>query len=722
VNVWRALLLLVIVLCTWLPRSLGLDRLVTPDKPMWLRWSAGFAQALQHGDLSGTRQQAIYPGVPLMWIGALAELAHGPDWPTQVAQELASLSSFTGELDRLQLLVQARTILILVNVALVSITFLVALRLLGAWATVLGTLLIALDPYNVALTRLFQVDGLTGNLMLLSLVAFLAFLNLGRSRKDLLLSASATGLALLTRATSAFLVVFIGLVLTVDLWSRWRDGDALRDAGRADFGAFAVWSSIALLTFVLLWPTMWVTPLSTIHELAGVGLGAAEAAHTRQTFFAGAVHRDDPGRDFYAVTYIWRTTPVILIGLALAAAFSIHPKTRARIRSIDRHTLAVLAAFALLYGVALSISRKKFDRYLIPAFGPLDLVAAWGLCQGAWMAASSLGRSAMARAALPLVAGTATIAQVAVLVPAFPYYLSYYNPLLGGAPRAVETMMIGWGEGFDQVAAYLNALPNADALTVRAGPWRTTFAYLFKGQTSSSGYVTGTDDDTDGNVHVGDPLQQLADADYRVVYVSEMQRDFITAPLRDYFATLSPVLTVSLQGLEYARLYDLRGLPFPPPGLALDASVTDWDGAVRLVVPALPAAPLHAGDRMSLTAYVQSLTGVGAVPGHYQLLVRLVDATGTTAARVVAPLDDVMQWRAVQSIDLKVRLPADLAPGIYRLQAELRRNQTDGPLRWSQPGGASSGKPRFIGAVTIAGRPPSTPAVTPSSNDVADEE
>jgi len=44
----------------------------------------------------------------------------------------------------------------------------------------------------------------------------------------------------------------------------------------------------------------------------------------------------------------------------------------------------------------------------------------------------------------------------------FPYFFSYYNPLAGGSSRAPQVMMIGWGEGMDQAARYLNQKPDAE--------------------------------------------------------------------------------------------------------------------------------------------------------------------------------------------------------------------------------------------------------------------
>ena len=38
----------------------------------------------------------------------------------------------------------------------------------------------------------------------------------------------------------------------------------------------------------------------------------------------------------------------------------------------------------------------------------------------------------------------------------YPYYFPYYNPLMGGGSTAPYMLNIGWGEGLDQAARYLN--------------------------------------------------------------------------------------------------------------------------------------------------------------------------------------------------------------------------------------------------------------------------
>ncbi|MFN8458472.1 MAG: hypothetical protein U0401_28100 [Anaerolineae bacterium] len=58
------------------------------------------------------------------------------------------------------------------------------------------------------------------------------------------------------------------------------------------------------------------------------------------------------------------------------------------------------------------------------------------------------------------------VLQLVFAILAAPYYLTYYNPFLGGVQEAAQQVPVGWGEGLEQAAHFLNSLPNAKKLNV----------------------------------------------------------------------------------------------------------------------------------------------------------------------------------------------------------------------------------------------------------------
>jgi 4-amino-4-deoxy-L-arabinose transferase-like glycosyltransferase len=113
----------------------------------------------------------------------------------------------------------------------------------------------------------------------------------------------------------------------------------------------------------------------------------------------------------------------------------------------------------------MTLGEKKFDRYILPVYPALDLIAGLG-----WYALFAyLWQRKPSRAwhfLVVLVLAVPIVFQVASALITYPYYLSYYNPLMGGSRRAPQVMQIGWGEGIDQAARYLNQKPHAEKLKV----------------------------------------------------------------------------------------------------------------------------------------------------------------------------------------------------------------------------------------------------------------
>src|SRR3972149_6777991 len=188
---WDVLALVLIVLAIWLPRGLALDQFVTPDEPLWLNRSANFYYALGQRDFASTYQRE-HPGVTTMWAGTLGFLSRFPEYrgtglgqiePAQFHYHMKNLA----KVPPIELLAAGRTFMVLGHTLVLALAYLYARRLIGPLPALIAFLIIAFDPFHLALTRLLHLDGMLGNLMLLSLLAFLSFL-LERKTIDFLLS------------------------------------------------------------------------------------------------------------------------------------------------------------------------------------------------------------------------------------------------------------------------------------------------------------------------------------------------------------------------------------------------------------------------------------------------------------------------------------------------------------------------------------------------------
>jgi len=550
----EVLLLIPLLLALGLPHGLELDRYVTVDEPKWLMRSAGFYAALTRADFRGTFQRE-HPGVTVTWAGTAGYLLRFPGYFKVAPRELSGISRFHRLLrdyqkDPLDLLEAGRAFVVVINLTCLALAFLVTTRLIGTLPALFAFLLIAFDPYFTALTRLLHPDGLLGPATFLSLIAFLAYMYQGRDRRYLLLSALAAGLAWLTKSPALFLAPFVGLLVFIEWLVEQAHGfgRARRPAPTGmwrDLSPLLVWFGVGAVVFTLLWPAMWVDPLGSLSRVFSLASTYASEGHDTRLFFNGLLYEQGQSAwYFYPLAYLWRTTPVTLIGLGLALCAALFPKLLP-VGPVRRRTVLSLALFAVLFGAFISLGEKKFDRYLVPLLAPLTLVSALGWLALAERLFKDPRRIHAQRWASGYLLGAVVLVQAAGLYQSYPYYLNYYNPLMGGDRNAPDVMMVGWGEGLDQAARYLNSLPEAH----RAVAWYGDgcFSYFYDGQSITLDELT--------------TLGDLRQDDHVVIYIDQLQRQLPSQEFLVFFEQFEPEYVVQIGSIEYARVYDMGDTP-----------------------------------------------------------------------------------------------------------------------------------------------------------------
>lgn len=521
---WPLLAALAIFLLALWPRLVGVDQHLTADDQEWMRRVSRFAVALQRGEARGTYQSG-HPGVTVLWLAAQAT---GPARATELAARADDLEQLEKSPAYLPALFDARRALAVVSAALVAVLALLVWRVAGPGPGLLAGLLLAGEPFLVAHGRLLHTDPLLALLMAVAVLAALVFFS-GGGPGYLLLSSLATGLALLTKTPAVFLLGFVPLLSLAAAYER-RGRLALADLYRL-VPTLVLWGLGAGLICFALWPALRVDPTGTLGRLAGATLGVGASPRRWGNFFLGQATEGDIGPLFYPLVTLLRLSPITLAGLALLVWRALR-----RERGAPGPAGMILVDFLLLFTGMMSLSPKKVDRYLLPVYPMLAILAALGLSAAArrWLPPRW-------RWALPLAAGAGQLALVASVQP---YPLSFYNPLLGGTATARQAVIVGWGEGLDQVAAFLAAQPNPERIVV------TSLYYdLLRAQFPGGGV----------------PLAQWRQADYLVDYVNMDQRELIPSQLRGLVSSTPPLFSVRINGLEYARVYrippELKALP-----------------------------------------------------------------------------------------------------------------------------------------------------------------
>jgi hypothetical protein len=545
-------------------------------------------------------------------VGLLAKYLIGATVPSQARQpSLAGLRAFLEAVPvhpsvSVEYLPVMRFPTVLLTSACVVAVYFMARRIFGDRVALLSGVLLALDPFYLSHSRVIHHDALATTFMTLSVLSFVIFVNLiqdgkekvgdtptpppyrvapwhGRWRTFLVLSGLAAGLSFLSKGPALFLAPFMGLLCVIGYLAQVGTCPACPERSRRDWrkiergalvrwvSAWLGWAAVALLVFFLLWPVTWVEPVGAIQGLFDKAIGYAEEAHTKGNFFLGRVV-DDPGPLFYPVTLLFRTTPLTLVGLVAAFCFWVREQNvEWRMQNIEwrmqrfidlllgkgeeRETrsrrLSLLSLWAYLFSFVLfmTLGDKKFDRYILPIYPMVEILAALGLCQLGALVAKGVGGlyspfSILHSDKSVWVFGlaVAAILQAGFTLPHYPYYLTYYNPLVGGGQLAPQAYYTGWGEGLDQMARYLNQKPGAAQLEVSSWYHRELIPFFL-------GSADRLEAKGDAN------LMPWHTADYVVFYLNQVQRDNPSQALVSYIRSLEPEHVVHLRGIDYAWLY-----------------------------------------------------------------------------------------------------------------------------------------------------------------------
>lgn len=680
---------LIFLVALW-PRLSGLGGFLTTDERFWIESSRDFlgglisrnftcppktehkGQAvLAEGRGWACTLRAGHPGVTTMWTGSLGlglyYLWRAPD--LSLVEFLATLPVKPVEPG---LIPWVRGPTAVLAAAAMAGGYGLLRRFLarddrsGELVALLAALLMALSPYELALSRILHTDALETIFLTLSVLALLNYWGAGGGRGWLVFSGVMAGLSYLSKSPALFLIPFAGLL------ALWRMGQLSAPAvsGRLKLLLRVAtdllgWAGLSGLTYLLLWPAWWVIPGEVFTYVFGVVFGYATALDDKGNFFLGQFVLD-PGPWFYPVTWLFKTTPLAMIGLGLALLLrwsrarpaaapspASAPAWRRWLGYGSSQGVILFNAsllFALTFSLFLTFNSTKQVRYLLPVYPFLNILAALG-----WVWLLELRPSLWRWPRLKLfglAGGLVATANLVLVISTFPYYFTYYNPLMGGIRVAERLMAVGWGEGLDQAAAYLNQKPEADRLTVAAWYGDSSFAPFFKGHTLD--YFRQK-----GNV--------LA-ADYVVVYVYQRQRRLPDEGLYNFLARQGPPEhVIELNGVPYAWIY---------PGLGLDhhleyerypgvAELLGWEYTTPGLDPDRPL--LRPGETLDFELWWEYL----GKPPEETFFLWLVGQDGQIWAEALTqpetPLESESEWLEGEIIRETGRLglPAGTPPGDY---------------------------------------------------------
>ena len=527
----KILILILIVATTAWTRFYQLDRFTTADEKRWLANVSGFTNKLAHGKLDKLVQQP-HPGITTQWFSA--STVHSESWTIR------------------------KLPLVLWQIILLLSTGYILYRLIGIPGALFGTALLATNPMLIAHTRIYAMDSLLAIFALLSLLLVLLWQKTSHPLY-LLFAGMSTSAAVLSKTPGATL---IPAILAYLIWHHYNTPKQLLK--------YIFWYlSGGIVGAIIILPSFLYGPMSVIGDFT--------------EFFRSDDYTQlhNLGKAYYAQTILFFTTP--LHWLIIATSISL----LALAKKAPKKEISLLLGFFFLFIAVMTIGAKKGDRYILPAIIMLDgigaYVFAWAINQtsSGWNAVHpNLFQHLQSRVALmagirrrefrssetdrrleparrhgggghqkqdpPTKIKDAVIITIGLLllwqtidvIKLTPYTLAYTNPI---SKHWLGDKRMGWGEGLDISAEYLNKKPNAKNLTV-ASFYPVEFSYRFQGNTKPA--------------HEWD----TNNVDYVVLYRAMLQRgpDSWEKDVLNQFTDKTPEKIIKLGNIEYAWIYKLK--------------------------------------------------------------------------------------------------------------------------------------------------------------------
>ncbi|MBN1991157.1 MAG: glycosyltransferase family 39 protein [Anaerolineae bacterium] len=733
---WQQLALpLGVFLVILLPRLLTLNTFLTADEDDQINFAHLFLKSALQGDWSGALVLG-YPGVPTLILGAggvgLRYLFHYMGWlplPWVTADLLTTLEQVTPQFGvfayPLDFLLWVRVPLALVASLSIFGIYRLARRLLDERLALLGTLIIAFDPFILAHTRVIHVDGPLAYFMFLSFLAFLLYLDQG-GWKWLVLSGLFGGLAALSKTPA----VLLGPILVISglFYALWPPSGLARSTRWKRLGiALVVWGLVAAAAFFALWPSMWARPAYALQWIIQNIQSVNRTAHRTTGIFWGN-RQSDQNPLYYLIVFPYHLTPLTTVGvmgavgLIGAGLVAYWRKTNDALNNWLRRSLPLalsLVVYVIAFIIPVSAISRRGDRYILPVFFATGLLSALALWWLAALALKYLPPGLVNRFGLtPTRLVSAAILVQALLVLFYhPYYLAYFNPLMGGGRTAPYRINIGWGEGLDLAARYLNettGLPKPQVAAWYSGQ----FAPFYRGPTidlsNHSAALTG---------------------EYTVFYINQVQRSFPSRELLAYFQQRNPLHVIELGGITYAWIYPGPVISQNPPkryAFPVEALLGGGAGLIGLDIPqtTMPvdayalspqekkaAAELPYGpvEGLPVTLYWET---VGKIHGEHNIYIRLMDDAGNVWGQVdrmiLSGLWRPDRWYTGYFLRDEYKLAIDPAtpPGAYHFEVGMYDFVT----------GQSYGVAKNIGQLTLTAPrrvPPPNPLNLPTTLSTA---
>lgn len=319
------------------------------------------------------------------------------------------------------------------------LVFLIGARYISLYTGFAAGMIFSMMPIPLGHSQIAMLEPLGLFFFTASMFAFFLFLE-KPNKKRMILSGIALGLALLARETHIMLLPMMLIILFIK--NHCAKDKNIKSVFYKTVGNFG----IAFLIFLLLWPMPFFHLTWEYNYF--INLRVNVTTSIPEVFFGRLMLVPIPYYFIYAII----TTPLIILLFSLIG-----------LKKIDRSKNWIWYSFILWFCFPFLLSfypkREQGIRYIIQICAPLALIAGLGFETIVLKLVKKINYKLLLL--IPLF-----LYQFIILLRITPYYIDYFNILVGGAKNVYEKRLFHlawWGEGIKEAFTYLdkNAPKNA---------------------------------------------------------------------------------------------------------------------------------------------------------------------------------------------------------------------------------------------------------------------
>jgi len=327
---------------------------------------------------------------------------------------------------------------------------------ISALVGIVAGLILTTLPFFLGLSQLVTLESFIMLFFTATIYFFFLFLNTNK-KKHLILSGIMLGFSMLTKYTNVMLYPLLLIIYLIYYFKS-------NHKKKIPFTKVLLIFSISIFIFIFMWPMPWFH-LKDVFEY-NQKLRFADTQYSIPEVFFGKLLLVPV---FYYVVHFIITTPLatlLLFLLGLKVVSDINVKTnKLNIKSsfllknvekigsnkINWVLISTVVWFCFPFLQSFYNFRQHGIRYIIQVYAPFSIISAIG-----FMWVFNLFKKSWQKTLIILIG---IIYLIIPLLRISPYYLDYFNSLVGGSKNVYEKKMFQmgwWGQGLKEAAVYLN--------------------------------------------------------------------------------------------------------------------------------------------------------------------------------------------------------------------------------------------------------------------------